>query len=204
MGELARYFKITKNAVKIKNGISTKPKFSPIFEFPFTDDYCKWINNRSKTFPKGRKPNGFWNNFYGEIIDNQINPIGVKVPKEWYQKLTSYPTKCVYMIADDKEKLLYIGKCEYTPVIRLLDRLIPKKLNPQENNVPRIWDEYISQGIKVKCAYCYNLSFDPGILEYLLLDVYKSKKGISGILNKKMPSWKYRRQALQIKSKLGI
>ena len=161
MKELSDYFGIAKRAIDIENDNSTKPQFSIVFDFPFTDDYVKWINNKSKNFPKGRKPRGFWNKFYSEIIENQIKPAGVKIPIEWYNKLISYPTNCIYFMADDKERILYIGKCEYTPLIRLLDRLIPKRLNPSENNVPEIWDDYLVHGKKIKCAYCYNLSFDP-------------------------------------------
>jgi hypothetical protein len=87
-------------------------------------------------------------------MENQIIPAGVQIQVEWYKKIISYPTYSVYLIADNKEKLLYIGKCEYTPVIRLLDRMIPQSLN-QMNNVPQIWDNFISKGQKVKCAYCY-------------------------------------------------
>ncbi len=190
MSELSDFIKIAKRVIKIENDNSTKPNYSQIFEFPFTDDYCKWINSKSKYFKrKGRKPNYFWNDFYVEIIERQFKPAGVKIPDEWYQKIITFVTRSVYLIADSSEKLLYIGKCNFPPVIRLLDRLIPKDFNPGMNNVPQIWEDYLSQGEKVKCVYFYDLSFDPEILEYYLLNEYKiQNNNISSLYNKRMPN----------------
>ena len=205
MSELKDFIEIAKRVIKIENDNSTKPKFSSVFEFPFTDDYCKWINSKSEKFKrKGRKPKYFWNDFYGEIIERQIKPAGIKIPIEWETKIISYPTRSVYLIADINEKLYYVGKCLYTPIIRLFDRLIPKSYNPQENNVPEIWNKYLSQGKKVKCVYFYDLSFDPEILEYYLLDEYKIlNNSISNLYNKKMPNKKFCDKVQKIRTKIN-
>jgi hypothetical protein len=46
MRELTHYFEIAKKVIEIENDKSTNSRFSTIFEFPFTDDYWKWINIR--------------------------------------------------------------------------------------------------------------------------------------------------------------
>jgi hypothetical protein len=92
----------------------------------------------------------------------------------------------VYLIGDLSEKLLYIGKCEYSPIIRILDRMIPKRLN-QMNNVPQIWDNYISQGKKVKCTFVYDLDYDPEILESFLLSKFTAQYGTLPKYNKRGP-----------------
>ena len=202
MGELKDIFEIAKRVIQIENDNSTKPKFSPIFEFPFTDDYCKWINIISEKYPKkGRRQRNFWTELYSLIIENQIKPVGILIPNEWEMKLISYHTLGVYLIADLNEKLLYIGKCEYPPIIRLLDRMIPKSLN-QLNNVPEIWDNFINQSKKVKCAYSYDLGFDPEILEYYLLYDYQIHKDTLPSLNKRMPNKKFYDKVLNIRTKL--
>lgn len=202
MEDFTDYIKIAKRVIQLENNDKTKPEFSGIFSFPFTADYITWIKLKSKAFPNGRKPRGFWNSFYNEIIDSQMIPAGVNIPHEWYQKLISFPTHCVYLIADENENLLYIGKCEYTPVIRLLDRLIPKRLNPSENNVPQIWNNYISKGLKIKYAYFYNLSFDPELLEFLLMFEFRRQKGVLPQFNKKLPSSRFHNYALKFRSRI--
>lgn len=193
MRELKDYFEIAKRFIEIENDNSTSPGFSPIFEFPFTNNYTNWINLQAKQFSgTGKKQ---WVRFYSDIIDKEFIPSGVKIPLEWNRNITNnqnnyrigYRTFGVYLISDINEKLLYIGKCEYPPVIRLLDRLIPKSFN-QMNNVPQIWDNYLSKGRKVKCVYFYGLSFNPQKLEYHLLNEYHARMGVLPAFNKKMPN----------------
>jgi hypothetical protein len=207
MGELTNYIDIAKRVIQIENDNSTNPEFSPIFTFPFTNDYKNWVNLHANEFQSTAKKK--WVRFYSEIIDNQIVPSGVKIPVEWHRNIVNnrinyrigYRTYGTYLIADINEKLLYIGKCEYPPIIRLLDRMIPRSFN-QLNNVPQIWDNYISQGIKVKCAYCYNLSFDPEILESFLIHEYCIQEGTYQMFNRKMSTGEYYKKVLEIKSKL--
>ena len=183
MSDLIDFFELAKRGDNF-----TKPKSSIVFDFPFTNDYCKWINSKSERFQiEGRKPKCFWNGFYGEIIEREIIPAGVKIPNVWYDKLISYRTMSVYLIGDLNEKLLYIGKCEFSPIIRILDRMIPKSYNPRENNVPQIWDNYISQGKKVKCTFVYDLDHDPEILESFLLNKYTAQYGTLPKYNKRGP-----------------
>jgi hypothetical protein len=169
-----------------KGDNSVKPKSSIVFEFPFTNDYFNWVDIKSQKFPIGRKPKNFWTDFYNEIIEREIKPAGVNIPNVWYTRLISYPTMSVYLIGDLNDKLLYIGKCEYSPIIRILDRMIPKRLN-QMNNVPQIWDNYISQGKKVNCTFVYDLDYDPEILESLLLRKYIARYDTLPKFNKKGP-----------------
>jgi len=181
MSELTDFFELARIGDN-----SAKPKSSIVFEFPFTNDYCNWVELKSQKFPIGRKPRNFWTDFYREIIEREIKPAGVNIPNVWYNRLISYPTMSVYLIGDLSEKLLYIGKCEYSPIIRILDRMIPKRLN-QMNNVPQIWDNYISQGKKVKCTFVYDLDYDPEILESFLLSKFTAQYGTLPKYNKREP-----------------
>jgi hypothetical protein len=181
MSELIAFFELAS-----RGDNSAKPKSSIVFEFPFTNDYCNWVELKSQKFPTGRKPRNFWTDFYREIIEREIKPVGVNIPDVWYDRLISYPTMSVYLIGDLYEKLLYIGKCEYSPIIRILDRMIPKRLN-QMNNVPQIWDNYLSQGKKVKCTFVYDLDYDPEILESFLLNKYTAQYGSLPKYNKRGP-----------------
>ena len=181
MSELIDYFEMA------KSNHSIKPKFSVVFEFPFNNDYIEWIYHKSQGFPSGRKHWKSWNDFYGHVIEHQIEPAGVEIPDEWYKRLISYPTKSVYLIGDYKEELLYIGKCEFPPIISLLSKMIPKKLEPL-NNVPEIWDEIISKGNKVKCAYVFDLGDDPNTLKSSLLINYKEQHGTLPRCNKRGPT----------------
>jgi len=181
MSELTDFFELARRGDK-----SAIPKSSIVFEFPFTKDYCNWVELKSQKFPIGRKPKNFWTDFYREIIEKEIKPAGVNIPNVWYDRLISYPTMSVYLIGDLNEKLLYIGKCEYSPIIGILDRMIPKRLN-QMNNVPQIWDNYLSQGKKVKCTFVYDLDYDPEILESFLLSKYTAQYGSLPKYNKRGP-----------------
>jgi hypothetical protein len=202
MSELKDFIEISKRVIQLENDNTTKPKFSPVFEFPFNNDYYKWLNIKSEKFPFGRKPRKFWNEFYGEIIEQHIKPAGLTIPSEWESKLISYRTLSVYMIADLNETVLYIGKCEYTPIIRLLDRMIPKSLN-QMNNVPEIWENYLSKAIKVKCVYTYDLGFDPEILESYLLNEYLIHYDTLPRYNKRMPTQEFYNKVLNIRAKMS-
>lgn len=196
MTELYRSIKIAKAYIRKNNDGSTKPMFTPIFAFPFTDDHLRWVKHLTKQIPtEGRKN---WVIPYSYLIESQIIPSGIKIPKVWLRRTVDgrneyrigYHTNSVYLIADINETVLYIGKCEFPPPIRLFDRMIPRKLN-SENNVPEIWENFISKGARVKCAYCYDLSFDPGFLEYYLIDEYEKKYSGMPAYNHQRPSSRY-------------
>jgi len=182
MSELVEYLEIAK---RINNSI--RPEFSTVFEFPYTNDYVEWVNQKLQHSPKERKPKNFWNDVFGEIIERQVKHTGVIIPDEWYEKLISYKTMSVYLIGDDKEELLYIGKGEFPPIIGILNRMVPKEHNPN-NNTPEIWDSILSKGKRVKCAYVYNLDGDPEILKSSLLNQYRDEYGRLPLYNKRSPA----------------
>jgi len=151
------------------------------------------MNNRLKNLPtSGRR----WLKFYWEIIENQIEPAGIIIPVDWNNRLISFHTNCIYIIADEDGKVVYIGKSEYPAIVRLLDRMMPNRSKKYPNgqllnNIPQIWDDILSKNQHVHCFYCYNLTFDPELLEYYLLYEYKDKNGNLPRYNKKMPSSKF-------------
>jgi hypothetical protein len=202
MSEIVSYSEIVRRVVKVEQKGSKKPGFSTVFKFPHTDGYIDWMDNQLKTLPSsGRR----WIQFYKEIIENQIKPSGITIPLEWNNKLFHYPTNCIYIISDKNEEILYIGKAEFPAIGRLLDRLMPKCSekypNGQKlNNVPQIWDDILSKGQHVNCFYCYDLDFDPEILEYYLLYEYKDKYGNLPKYNKSMPNSKFLIKVIEIRN----
>ena len=81
--------------------------------------------------------------------------------------------------------------------------MVPETLN-QMNNASKIWYDYISKGKKVKCAFCYDLSFNSGILEYVLLEGYKTRNSKYPIFNKQPPGSEHKTEAREIMSKLKL
>lgn len=199
MSEIVNYSEMVKRVVKVEQNDSEKPGFSSVFKFPHTDGYIGWMNNRLKTLPTfGYR----WKKFYNEIIENQIKPTGNIIPSNWN---IGYHTKCIYMIADEDEKVLYIGKSEFPAIVSLLDKMMPKFSekypNGQKmNNVPQIWDDILSKGQHIHCFYCYDLSFDPEILKYYLLYEYKDKYGNLPKYNKKDAKTKFLPKVNEIRS----
>ena len=87
MGELTQYFNIAKRFIKVNSDNSTKPGYSPIFAFPYTEDYLKWVKVLARKIPKEGKKQ--WVRPYSDLIDNQIIPAGVKIPKEWLRRIVN-------------------------------------------------------------------------------------------------------------------
>jgi len=190
MGEIHSFSDTVKRVVKVEQKDTTTPGFSSVFKFPFTKDYREWMYTRLITLPAIGKR---WTRFYLEIIRSQIEPAGIIIPSDWKDKLISYKTNCIYIIADENEEILYIGKSEFPAIVSLLDKMVPMRSerypNGQSmNNVPQIWNDILSKGKQVKCFYCYDLGYDPEILKYYLLDEYKVQHGRLPIYNKKMPN----------------
>ena len=192
MGDLMGYVEMIKRVVDIEQGNDNPVGYTQIFKFPYSDDYKRWMDKKLKTFPSsGRR----WDRLYTEIIKKEINPQSVTIPFEWYNKIISFPTNCVYMIGNENENIVYIGKSEFPAIIRVLDFMVPKCSSKYPNgqnmnNIPQIWDDILSNHHFVKCFYCYDLSFDPDILKYFLLSEYKMINYKLPIYNKIMPDSK--------------
>ena len=203
MSEIEKFLELVKKVVNIKHKDSYKSGFSTVFKFPQTNDYIDWVEDRLRTLPTyGER----WFDFYWDIIEQQIRPTGNIIPSLWN---ISYPTNCGYVIADENEKVLYVGKSEYAVIVRILDRMIPKYSdkypNGQKlNNIPQIWDDILSKGHHVNCFYCYDLNFDPGLLEYFLLYEYRNKNDRLPMYNKRMPNSKFLSETLELRNLLSM
>jgi hypothetical protein len=194
---------VMKKVIKIEMKDGDKPSFCPVFKFPFSIDYADWIEQKMKIIPASGPR---WVKFYNEIIEREIDPEGVIFPEEWRTKIFRQISNGVYIIADENDNVLYIGKTEHTAIGRLIDRFIPKKSEDRyprgqvENNVPLIWDDILSIGGHIKCCFSYDLSFSPELLEYYLLHEYMLKYGMRPIGNKMMPKSEFLPRVLEIRS----
>jgi hypothetical protein len=200
MGQIQDFIEIAKEIIKKEQGDTKTFGFSPIFEFPAKLDYTKWILEKLKTLPvSGNR----WPGLYRGIIENQIKPAGVEIPEGWEQKLISTKTNCVFIIADENDAIINIGKSEFPALVAILDKFIPRHSQrfpsgQKKNFTPQIWDQYISIGKKVKCFFCYDINFDPEILAYSILFEFKNRFGRLPVFNKKMPDKRFLPKATEL------
>ncbi len=141
-----------------------QPKSSQIFNFPLTDDFVGWIENQILSVSYGSRPS--WKNWYLEMIRKQIRPQGIIIPKNWEDNLLFFQNDGFFVIADDKDNVIEIGRSRIPVIVRFFDLLVPPKSNKYPagqptNRAPYIWEEILKKGKIVKCFFCYDLDFLP-------------------------------------------
>lgn len=148
---------------------------SPIFQFPYssTKDYVTFVENEILNHKRNWISGGLnGKGIYNSILRNELIPVDSLMP-------TEINTRCngVYVIADEKGKVIYIGKRDAKDshvIVRFLDHLVPKKSNkypygqPSNSDGDLIWN-YLKRNMKLHCFMCFDLNFNARILETELI-----------------------------------
>jgi len=188
MEELDGLIDSLRSILKSKKGDTTTAEFSPIFRFPFTDDYADKILDRFKVFPSvGRR----WPSLYKDLIETEVRSAGVAISHEWESSISGYRTNCINMIADEDRNLLYVGKSEFPGITRILDMMVPPFSDTQpngqkSNKAPEIWNDHLLGGKYLNCFFCYDIEPDPDKVIFNLLVDYRNLYGRLPAYNHKM------------------
>ncbi|SHH87600.1 hypothetical protein SAMN02745135_02509 [Caloranaerobacter azorensis DSM 13643] len=177
------YIRFVVEEVFLRNNYYKYGYISDIKEFKEIDDYAnqviEWLKNGSKKRWIGA--------IYKYIYEQQLDFLDYKN----YEELTNQDNG-VYVIADNKGDVLYIGKSDnkdFDLFSRLFDHLVPKRSEEypngqKKNNTPEIWNNDIKTGKNLKIFVCCNINFDPELLEIYLIARYKLKYGHTPKYNK--------------------
>jgi hypothetical protein len=205
MNQICEIRSLAQSVIGIEQKPGNQATITPVFRFPYNNDYYQWIEEKIAKPPERRDK---WMFLYNEIIQREIIPSGNSLPSHWPEALFRSITNCVYVIASEDLTILYIGKSEFPAIGRIIDRFIPKKSDQfpygqVENNTPEIWEKYISKERHVYYSFCYDLSFNPELLEYYLLDQFIISNKRLPLYNKKMPSYSFQDRVMELKKLIG-
>lgn len=162
---------------------------SPVFKFPMSPlkEYINFVeikiaDKKRRWVYGGLEGKGIYN----LILRNELISVDPQMPAEINKRCNG-----VYVIADEKGKVIYIGKREAKDkqhvISRFLDHLVPPKsiqypYGQPSNKDGFIWDymKYLSEtkeDLKLQCFICFGLNFDSSILENYLIKI-KNKNAL--------------------------